>query len=133
MKAFKLFIIAFILLSQYSCTTEPENDYTYFKIMVDSLSHPDTISVNDTLKIKFYGTVGPDGCHSFSHFENRKSTNELEITVWGSKPNFETVCPTVIVYLDGKECKTVLNQIGIFQIKVNQPGNSFLIDSVYVQ
>ncbi|MCU0332694.1 MAG: hypothetical protein MUC75_04935 [Ignavibacteriaceae bacterium] len=51
--------------------------------MVDSLSRPDTISVNDTLKIKFYGFVGPNGCHKFSYFEEQKILNVLELTVWG--------------------------------------------------
>jgi hypothetical protein len=133
MKTLRLFIFASVLILFYACSTEPENDYTYFKIMVDSLSHPDTISVTDTLKIKFYGFVGPDGYHKFSRFEEHKKTNELELTVWGSKPNFQTACPEVLVYLDGKEYKTVLNQIGNYQIKINQPDNSLLIDSVYVE
>jgi hypothetical protein len=133
MKALWLFIFGSVLLLQYSCSTEPENDYTYFKIMVDSLSHPDTISVNDTLKIKFYGFVGPDGCYEFSRFEVHSKTNELVLTVWGSKPNFQTACPEVLVYLDGKEYKTVFNQAGLYHIKINQPDNSLLIDSVYVQ
>jgi len=133
MKALWLFIFSSVLLFQYSCSTEPENDYTYFKIMVDSISHADTISVSDTLKIKFYGFVGPDGCHEFSRFEVHKKTNELELTVWGSKPNFQTACPEILVYLDGEEYKTVINQIGNYQIKINQPDNRILLDSVYVQ
>jgi hypothetical protein len=133
MKALRLFIFASVLLLIYACSTEPENDYTYFKIMVDSLCHQDTISVNDTLKIKFYGFVGPDGCHEFSHFEEHKISYNLELTVWGSKPNFQTLCPEVLVYLNGEEYKTVLNQIGNYLIKINQPDNSFLLDSVYVQ
>jgi hypothetical protein len=133
MKALWLLIFGSVLLLQYSCSTEPENDYTHFKIMVDSLSHAATISVNDTLKIKFYGFVGPDGCHKFSRFEENKKPNELELTVWGSKPNFQTVCPEILVYLDGEEYKTVFNQIGNYQIKINQPDSSILLDSVYVQ
>lgn len=133
MKTLMVFIIFYILFFLYSCSTEPENEYTYFKIMVDSLSHQDTISVSDTLKIKFYGFVGPDGCHKFSHFEEHKNASELELTVWGSKPDFQTACPEILVYLDGKEYKTVLNQTGNYQIKINQPDNSILIDSVYVQ
>jgi hypothetical protein len=133
MKALWLFILSSVFLLQYSCSTEPENDYTYFKIMVDSLSHRDTISVNDTLKIKFYGFVGPNGCHKFSRFEVHKKTNELEFAVWGSKPNYPTACPEILVYLDGKEYKTVFNQAGLYYIKINQPDSSILVDSVYVQ
>ena len=133
MKTLWLFVFGSVLLLQYSCSTEPENDYTYFKIMVDSLSYQDTISVSDTLKIKFYGFVGPDGCHKFSHFEAHKKTNDLELTVWGSKPDFQTACPEILVYLDGEEYKTVFNQAGLYHIKINQPDNSILLDSVYVQ
>jgi hypothetical protein len=133
MKALWLFIFGSVLLLQYSCSTEPENDYTYFKIMVDSISHPGTISVNDTLKIKFYGFVGPNGCHKFSRFEEHKNNNELDLMVWGSKLNFQTACPEVLVYLDGKEYKTVFNQAGLYHIKINQPDSSILLDSVYVQ
>jgi len=133
MKALWSLIFGSVLLLQYSCSTESENEYTYFKIMVDSISHADTISVSDTLKIKFYGFVGPDGCHEFSRFEVHKKTNELELTVWGSKPNFQTACPEILVYLDGEEYKTVINQIGNYQIKINQPDNRILLDSVYVQ
>lgn len=133
MKALWLFIFGSVLLTQYSCSTEPENDYTYFKIMVDSISHPGTISVNDTLKIKFYGFVGPNGCHKFSRFEEHKNNNVLELTVWGSKPNFQAACPEVLVYLDGKEYKTVFNQAGLYHIKIIQPDNSVLLGSVNVQ
>jgi len=133
MKVLWLLIFGSVILIQYSCSTEPENDYTYFKIMVDSLSHADTISVNDTLRIKFYGFVGPDGCHKFSHFEEHKISNQIELTVWGSKPNFQTACPEVLVYLDGEEYKTVLNQAGLYRIKINQPDNNILLDSIYVQ
>ncbi|MGB5529519.1 MAG: hypothetical protein WBQ32_06075 [Ignavibacteriaceae bacterium] len=132
MKTLRLFIFANVLLLIYACSTEPEYDYTYFKIMVDSLSHPDTISVNDTLKIKFYGFVGPDGCHEFSRFEEHKISYDLELTVWGSEPSFQTQCPEVLVYLNGEEYRTVLNQTGNYLIKINQPDNSFLLDSVYV-
>jgi len=133
MKTLMLVIISSILLFLYSCLTEPEDKYIAYKIQVDSITHLDTISIIDTLIIKFYGFIGSDGCHRFSHFEEHEITNELELTVWGSKPNFETVCPTVLVYLDGNEYKTVINQIGIFQIRINQPDGRFLIDSVYVQ
>lgn len=133
MKMFWSFMFVVFLQLQYSCSTEPENKYTYFKIMVDSLSHRDTISVNDTLKIKFYGIVGPDGCHKFSHFEAHKKTNEVELTVWGSKPDYPTACPEILVYLDGEEYNTVFSQAGLYYIKINQPDNSILLDSVYVQ
>ncbi len=133
MKSIKLLIFSSLLLFQFSCSTEPENDYITYKIHVDNIEHPDTISVNDTLAIKFYGFVGSNGCHGFSHFEEHKGPQELEITVWGAKPDFEKVCPAVLVYLEGKEYNTLLSKRGLLQIKVVQPDNSFLVDTIYVE
>ncbi len=133
MKVLICLLIIFVVLLQYSCTTEPENDYINFKIKVDKLTLPDTVSVNDSLSIIFDGFVGSDGCHRFTHFEVNEKVNELEITVWGSRPNFDTVCPTVMVDLDGKEYKTLLQHKGIHRIVIHQPDNSLLIDSVFVQ
>jgi hypothetical protein len=118
---------------QYGCVTEPENDYINFKIKVDKLTHPDTVSVNDTLTIVFDGYVGSNGCHRFSHIAVNKELNEIEITVWGTKPNFDAICTTALVYLDGQEYKTLLKQKGIQRIIVNQPDNSTLLDSVFVE
>ncbi len=84
------------------------------------------------MTILFDGFVGSNGCHRFSHFEVNEKVSELQITVWGSKPNFNTVCPTVIVNLD-KKYKTMFKQIGIKKIVVHQPDNSLLVDSVFVQ
>lgn len=133
MKVLICLLIIFVVLLQYSCTTKPENDYINFKIKVDKLTLPDTVSVNDSLSIIFDGFVGSDGCHRFTHFEVNEKVNELEITVWGSRPNFDTVCPTVMVDLDGKEYKTLLQHKGIHRIVIHQPDNSLLIDSVFVQ
>lgn len=131
-KAIRNSIITMLLFFSF-CSTEPDSDYVYFKIKIDKLTHPDTIAVNDSLSIKFDGVVGYDGCHSFSNFEIVENLSDLEITVWGIKPNSDTVCPAVMVYLDGKEYKTLFKRKGINRIIVHQPDNSLLIDSVYVQ
>ena len=132
MKALSI-ILWIIILFQFACTTEPENNYINYKIHIDKIEHPDTISVNDTLTIKFFGFVGSDGCHGFSHFKVSKKTNDIEFTVWGVKPNFNTLCPSVLVYLEGKEYKSILNKSGLYRIKINQPNNTFLVDTVFVQ
>ena len=129
----KCLLVIFVFLLLYSCSTEPENDCIDFMIKVDKLTHSDTVSVNDSLTILFDGFVGSDGCHRFTHFEVIKKVNEIQIAVWGSKPNFDTVCPAVIVNLNGKEYKTLFKQIGIHKIVIHQPDNSLLIDSVFVE
>jgi hypothetical protein len=127
-----LFISALNLFLSCS-TTEPESEYTGFKIQVDSLVLSRAISIGDTLIVKFYGFVGPDGCHEFWRFEDRKKNDGVDITVWGRKPLHPTACPDVLVYLEGEEYFTIPTQTGYYKIKVNQPDNSILIDSVSVR
>ena len=133
MKTLELFYLLVILLIHFSCSTEPEENYIPYKIKIDKIEHPDTVYVNDTLIIKFYGFVGPDGCHRFSHFEKKNSQSLLEFTVWGEKPDYETVCSAVMVWMDGTEYKTRITQTGLYQIKIHQPDNSFMIDSVFIE
>ena len=133
MRVIKYLIVIAIILLQYSCLTEPENGYTLFRIDVDKITHPDSVSVNDTLIIKFDGYIGPNGCHSFSHFQVNENVNEIDIVVWGKRPNDDLVCPTVIVALDGEEYKTLLKQKGVLKIIVHQIDHSLLIDSVFVR
>jgi len=47
---------------------------------VDSLHFPEVIAPSDTLNVEFYGTVGPDGCHSFARFDVEASQRQLTIT-----------------------------------------------------
>ena len=122
------------LVFQISCTTEPEGDYTDFRVKVDKITLPDTISVADTLSIKFDGIIGSDDCSSFKLFEAyNNSSNEIEITVWGTRPNYPSACPAVIVELRGKEYKTIFSNVGLYKIKVHQPNNTFLIATLYVK
>lgn len=128
------FITLLLMLTLNSCSTEPtEERYSSYIIKIDSITLPDTISVSDTLIIKFDGTVGTDGCHRFKTFEVVDSNSILDLTVWGEKPNYETACPAVMVYLNGKEYKMKPDRTGEYIIHVNQPDGSVLKDSVFVQ
>ena len=134
----KIFLTIFVLsliIFNY-CSTEPESEqernYIDFIIKIDKITFQDTLSVNDTLTIQFYGLVGYDGCHQFKEFETSQNSSEIHITTLGTKPNFETICPTVMVYLDGKEFKTIFQQIGNYKIIIHQPDNSLLIESLVV-
>jgi hypothetical protein len=133
MKNIKFFLFLIFSFSINFCTTEPDNDYSDYKIRIDKISFSDTISVTDSLFIKFDGLVGTDGCHKFKYFETYNKLKEIHFTVWGTRPNFRTACPTVMVYLNGKEYKTKFYQTGIYKIFIHQPDNSFFMDSVFVQ
>ncbi len=133
MKNIKFMVVIILAFLINHCSTEPDNDYVNYKIKIDRIIFSDTISVKDSLSLKFDGLVGVDGCHRFKSFEVEEDNNEIHFTVWGSKPNFDTACPDVMVYLDGKKYKVKLYQTGLYKILVHQPDNSILIDSVFVQ
>lgn len=91
------------------------------------------ISVNDTLKVKFYGLIGSNGCYKFKEFESEVISNEIHLTAWGTKPNFDTSCPAVMIYLNGEEFNTVLNTASQYKIIIHLLGNSILQDSLFVE
>jgi len=47
---------------------------------VDSIDAPDRIASSDTLRVRFYGTVGPNGCYAFDGFETERNGRGLTIT-----------------------------------------------------
>jgi hypothetical protein len=124
--------VIILLMTIIGCRTEPnENGVMHFIVKVDSLAHATAFAINDTIKIKLYGTVGPDGCHAFSHFEDTTQPLQLDLTVWGASSS-STACPMVMVYLDGKEYKTLASQSGLYRINIHQPVGNVLRDSLIV-
>ena len=132
----KFILLIGIVLFAHNCTNEPDeenSEFIEYKIQVSSISFPDTISLSDTLVIKFSGEVGTDGCHRFSRFESNINSDEIYVTVWGTKPNYATACPAVMVYLNWKEFKCKLTKRGMNKIIIHQPDNSTLTDYVFVK
>lgn len=56
-----------------------------YLIRVDSLSVPHTVGPQDSIPVHVFGWVGPDGCHSFSHFQVKKTPPRARIGVWGEE------------------------------------------------
>lgn len=136
MKRINFILLIGLALFICNCTNDPDednNEYIEYKIQVSGIDLPDTISLADTLVIKFDGEVGTDGCHRFSRFESNINSDEINVTVWGTKPNFATACPAVMVYLNGKEFKSKLPKGGMYKIIIHQPNNSTLTDYVFVK
>jgi hypothetical protein len=125
----------FIVLSSacvlYACTTESNNEQYLFVIQVDSIAHASTVSVNDTIAIKLYGTIGYNGCYAFSYFDDTVQPLNLDLAVIGELSN-DAACPDVMVYLNGKEYRCAATQKGWFKINIRQPDESYLRDSVLV-
>jgi len=133
MQIIKLISFACLWFLLNSCTTEQNKGYHDFIIYVDEIFLPDTISVNDTLSIKFNGLIGTDGCHTFKHFDVASSGSTLNITLWGTKPVINPGCNKIMVYLDGKEYKTKFSKPGLYKIIVTKSENHFITDSVLVK
>ncbi len=128
---FLLMITSSLLLS--SCFLSNDDGNVLYKIKVDSLDIPITISQDDTLDIWLYGVVGGSSCYSFSHFVTYTKPSELKLTVWGKYPKKDVPCLCVMVYLEEKHSVyPPLNQ-GTFYIIIDQPDGSTLVDSVIVQ
>ena len=126
------YLTLFILLNTCTTSSQPEDQkYSLYRIQVDSIAAPDSIILGGTIKLQFYGVVGTDGCHSFSHFEAQEDPYQLILTLWGQREQADA-CPTVMVYLDGKEYLVTPLQRGLYTVTVNQPDLSFLHRTIFV-
>ena len=123
-------LLAIILLA--SCDKPVDNGPTQFIVRVDSIAHTSYAASNDSITVQFFGTIGSDGCCSFSHFETTRQPLQLDVTVWGQR-TAAIACPAVMVYLNGKEYKFFLGEMGWFKINIHQPDGSVMRDSIFVK
>jgi hypothetical protein len=130
MKSLIVAIFAVTMLA--NCNEGVESQFTRFVVRVDSIAHTSFAASNDTIGVRFFGTIGNDGCHSFSHFETARQALRLDVTVWGQRQE-ASACPGVMVYLEGKEYKFVPAQMGWLKIIVHQPDGSVIKDSIIVK
>ena len=108
-----------------------------FLIQIDSIVLPDTIQFGDTLHVKFYGMVGPDGCYKFDHFEQVPPVtgdleNSMKFKVWGRHEDTGN-CNQQIVYLNGAEITINGLSKGPFFVFVIQPDGMVMSGVVYVK
>ena len=105
---------------------------TQFIILVDSILVADTITVGEDLVIEFFGTIGNDGCHSFSHVEDNSEGNVLAFTMYGVNSGAKE-CPDVIVKLDGTTITVSNLTQGDYTIEITQPDQSVLTETFFVK
>ncbi len=131
------FAVLSVITILVSCTktteiTEPE--VSYFVVKVDSISVPDTIAHSDTLRIKFYGTIGCNSNYSFDHFEAQKTLSSVNLTVWGKYVANEGAFDVLATLQDNDvEYKVSSLNPGVYEIFIHQPDSSMLSDSVTVE
>jgi hypothetical protein len=129
----KMYFALASMLAMIGCARETDSTKTTeFIVRVDSLNHTPFAATGDTISIKLYGTIGGDGCHSFSRFEHNQQPLQLDLTVWGQRSASE-VCPAVMVYLNGREFRSVVTQQGWYKINIHQPDGGTLKDSLVIK
>lgn len=114
-----------------SCTKTDTPAITEFAIMVDSIVYSDTIAMDATLNIKYYGTIGPNSCYSFQRFDVAFVGDTIGTTAVGGVIDSEN-CFEEVQILDGETAKIYNMPKGKFIIVVNQPDGSHIMKPVVV-
>jgi hypothetical protein len=123
-----VFTIFYLL---FSCSREPYQ-VKQFLIQVDSIDVPVALNINKSFDIAFYGTIGTNGCFRFEAFNQTFNNYEIYLEAWGSYNYQATVCPSVMVYLDGRKMTLTLTDPGIYTIRIKQPDGKPLIKEITV-
>lgn len=124
--------ILFLILSFSFSNCKKKFTETQFVIKVDNILLADTVEVGTALRIEFFGTIGTNGCYSFSHDETDIDQTTVSIKLWG-KNSGEGACPAVVVKLDGIYMDVNFNSSGTYTIQIVQPDNSKLTELVVVE
>ena len=130
-----LIIIAFVITIS-SCKKDDTPQFTESVILIDSITHPDTVALGSTLPIKFYGVIG-NGCDYFSKFEEitldeGEYENTFKIKIW-RKTESGVSCEEIVKKLGGSQLNLSGMLAGNFVIKVVQPDGSYLEGLVFVE
>lgn len=127
-------IIGLTVIIWSGCKKDNGPKIEEFVIQIDSMVHPDTINFGDTLSIKFYGVVGPDGCYSFDELvaEYFSDVNELAVESWGIH-TFLDNCTQAIVYMNGKELLVTDIPAGDLTLVAVQPNGPNINQNVYIK
>ncbi len=124
--------ILFLILSLSFSNCKKKFTETQFVIQVDSIQLADTVELGTALRIEFFGTIGTNGCYSFSHDETDIDQTTVSIKLLG-KNSGEGNCPTVVVKLNGIYMDVDFNYSGTYTIQIIQPDNSKLTELVVVE
>ncbi len=107
---------------------------SHYTIRVDSLSAPAAVARTDTLRVRFFGVIGPDGCWSLESVDRQVSTSSLDVTFRGlHEQGGGIACTQMVVYLDRRESVAPPLAGGSFTITVHEPDGSKLTRTIAVQ
>ncbi len=122
-------------LGSCSDSTKPDTEYMgEYQVHVDFLEMPDTISIGDTLSLHIGGTTNPSGCLSVVHFDAARESHSLELTVWADVYKWVGSGPPLPCGATwGEHDAPPPFSEGAFQVIINQPDSTIMVDSVYVR
>ena len=134
MRTFRLFknLSLIILATNFLLSCNHESGYRLFLVKVDSIQVSNAPVANSPFDINFYGTIGWNGCYSFSNFNVQQDNLNILIEAWG-RVDKATICPTVMVYLTGHNVTYTVQIPGTYNIKIKQPDNSYLEKQIAIK
>ena len=125
-----LLVLLTILFTVQACNKE-DSVGTEYTIPIDSIAHPDTITSEEILVIKYYGILGLSDCYSFNRFDVSFDADIINTTAIGLYIADED-CKDDTLYIKGEEAKIYSLPEGDFTILVNLPRNQILESKVHV-
>jgi len=121
-----LFYLSILVIAAYSfsCSkADPTAETQEFVIKVDSIQLPDSVAINQQFDVKFFGTIGSNGCYSFADFIASEDSTSLSLMLKGHHEVSENqVCSQVMVMLNGKVYSHKFPVAGQYRIRIINPG-----------
>ncbi|MCK9451272.1 MAG: hypothetical protein M0Q90_06235 [Bacteroidales bacterium] len=121
-----LFYLSVLIIAVYSfsCSkADPTAETQQFVIKVDSIQLTDTVASGQRFDIKFFGTIGTNGCYSFADFVVSEDSASLNLMLKGNKEvSANQACPDVLVLLGGMAYSHKFKVAGQYHIRVTNPG-----------
>lgn len=126
---FSLLVFVILVIGCGKKATDTEE----YLIKVDSIIHPDTVAAGKSFAVKFYGTIGSNGCYRFLRFETERSAGLTKVwTVGERKTGQNVMCPEYLPKLDGTVLNLMAPDTGSFTIAVINPGLGNVLNSTVV-
>jgi len=128
-----LVIAGFFLILNQGCKKDDTPETRDFIILVDSISHADTISSADAFEVLFYGKVGENDCFAFKEFQPAFGADFINITLYGTE-TIRNDCSGGPVFLNGQGAAFTDLTPGEWTLNVLQPsGITSIVSKVYVE
>lgn len=122
------------MISLYGCDKELilDDSFDYYMVEVANIAFQETIFAGQEFNVIFFGTIGNNGCHSFSHFTLKQNDQDIEIEVWGKILKDADICTQNIVSLDNTIKKLTIENVGEYLLKIKQANGSYLEHQIIV-